>query len=248
MAELPEHIRLTLDELRSRLNEKVREAKQTLTTLNSLEADYGQPITPLSELMETDAPPALEGAQPFKRVFSGEVHTAPQRLPVIRPDHFLGMQPLDAAKSFLGMVGHALSVDEIADAVKRGGAAIVGAIWKERLEESLTRSVADVVKVQDHTFGLVRFYTEDQIKGIRGTRRQISTGKKKRGRSRKKQNQETTKKKQEPRSEPTPDQINRIRELKAEGKTLAEIAHAVGLHHLAVYRILGGKPKKAEAA
>jgi hypothetical protein len=63
-------------------------------------------------------------------------------------------------------------MDEIGDAVTRGGAAIKGSDWRDKLETSLIRSTYEIVKVQEHTFGLVSFYTEDQLKGLRETRRQ----------------------------------------------------------------------------
>src|SRR5208337_66683 len=42
--------------------------------------------------------------------------------PVLRPDEFFQMSQSDAAKAYLRMVGHAISMDELVSALQAGGA------------------------------------------------------------------------------------------------------------------------------
>lgn len=90
----------------------------------------------------------------------------------IKPEEYLGDEPLEEAKKYIASVGHAVHFEEIADAVSRGGAATQGSDWREKLETSLIRSTFEVVKVQEKTFGLTKFYSEEQLRRVRGTRRQ----------------------------------------------------------------------------
>ena len=104
--------------------------------------------------------------------------------PSVRRDEFLGLKPLAAAKQYLKKSGQAGTIDEIGNAIHMGGAAISGSKWKEELEASLTRSIVDVIKIQDGVFGLAEFYTEEQIKGIRQVRRRVPAQKKRKTKAR----------------------------------------------------------------
>lgn len=185
---------MTLDELRQEATARVADARKSLHLLNEMEARYGAPLTSIDALSsESSQQEQLseisgEGVLHLKPVFSNAGRPS---TPSIRPDSYLGEMPLDAAKQYLGQIGHAVHIDQIADAVKKGGAATTGANWKAALEQSLLRSVHDVIKVQDKTFGLIRFYSDEQIKRLRQTRRQTPTpaGQKKRKRGRPKKNE-----------------------------------------------------------
>ena len=80
-------------------------------------------------------------------------------------------EPLEAAKKYMRAVGQAVHFDEITDAVQRGGAAIQGANWRDRLELSLKRSPYQVITVAEKTYGLSDFYTEEQLNRLRASRR-----------------------------------------------------------------------------
>jgi len=186
MADIPDHARKTLDDLRQDVTDLITKLYEAVADMNRIERRYGAQPTSLMDLMagliepgaRTSERPALSTNTPGPGSSRGGV--------TIRPDQYLGHPPLEAAKSYIGEVGHAVPFDEIADAVARGGAAVKGADWKETLEKSLLRSVNDVIKVQEHVFGLIRFYTAEQIKALRATRRQASTKPKRRGRPPKK--------------------------------------------------------------
>jgi hypothetical protein len=173
----------TVEELRAEFLEKVAEIRKQLETINYLESRAGLPLTRMDELgqpsSETESrPPATQGVTQDRRG---------RPKPQIRPDEYLGLEPLRAAKSYMRRVGRAVEFDpEVADAVRNGGAAIKGADWKERLELGLTRSAHDVVKIRDGVFGLKELYTEEQLKGLRTSRNRASVKPKRRKSKRKK--------------------------------------------------------------
>ena len=174
MAEFPEHVGKMLDELAADVGGHLEEAQRAVQVMNAIEAKYGLPQTALGALVQGfSAEPGSAGQA--ARTAAGI------RTVGIRPDEYLGKSALDAAKLYLAQLGHAAAVAEIADAVSKGGAAIKGgADWRDQLEMSMIRSVADVVKVQDGVFGLAKFYTDDQIRSLRATRRHNHPTKKKR--------------------------------------------------------------------
>jgi hypothetical protein len=177
MAEAADHIRKTLEEFRQQFAVKIADAARVLAVVNALEDQLSLPRTALSggnagvtwnqslndDMRVMDAPPSMSSQN-------------------IRPDEYLGDAPLEAAKKYLRRFRRAATLDEIADAIARGGAATRGADWRGELDASLLRSTREVVKVKEGTYGLVEFYTEEQLKGLRATRRQRTEPTRKRGR------------------------------------------------------------------
>lgn len=170
MVEDTSHILKTIEDYKRDAATKLAEARTNLQIVNSLEDRLGIPRTTLAEI---GSEPVQNGAGTPSGPSSLMTSGATRRVSLggLRPDEYLGMEPLEAAKNYLRSVGHAVHIDEIADAVQRGGAVIQGADWRDRLETSLFRSAYQVVKVQDKTYGLVSFYTEEQVKRLRGSRR-----------------------------------------------------------------------------
>jgi len=156
-----------LEDFRQQLKTKLDEVRRILSAINIMEEEFGQQKTSLDTLsinVLSEASPTDSGGV--------NVHVGRPRNTNIRPDEFLGMNPLDAGKRYLRSIRQAAHIDDIATAVSGGGAAIKGSNWKEELEESLLRSTREVVKVQERIFGLTEFYTEEQLKGLRQIRRQ----------------------------------------------------------------------------
>lgn len=182
MGELPEHIKKTIDDLKQGAIAKLADARADLEMLNRFEQRYGVRLTALVDLggeIASRTPELTGGAEQAGALAASRGSTN------IRPDEYLGLAPLDAAKTYLALIGRAVHIDEICDAVSKGGAAIKGAEWKDALQRSLLRSTADVIKVQEGVFALVRFYTDEQVKRLRSTRRQATPAakpKRKRGR------------------------------------------------------------------
>src|SRR5262249_16084360 len=129
------------------------------------------PLTSIQEFLGTasNAPPLPNGFQPIQQS-PNNPRRGGSSISLL-PDQFLGDEPMEAAKKYMRSVGHAVPFDEIADAVKGGGGGIRGADWRDRLEISLKRSPYQVVTVADHTYGLADFYSDEQLKRRRNTRR-----------------------------------------------------------------------------
>jgi hypothetical protein len=167
------HVLKTIEDLKRELADKVRDVFGLLSMVNGLQDRAKVARTALAELGTSAATTKGQTSDPNGlQVPNGR--TSQQ----IRSDQYLGEKPLEAAKKYIEAVGHAVHFDEIADAVQRGGAAIKGSDWRQTLETSLIRSAYQVVKVQENTYGLKVFYTEEQLKGLRSTRRQRGSVKK----------------------------------------------------------------------
>jgi len=78
--------------------------------------------------------------------------------PTIRPDEFFGVTQAEAARKYLQKVGHAVSFDELADALRKGGCKLSGANAKQVLYISLIRNTRDFVPPQPGFVGLREFY------------------------------------------------------------------------------------------
>lgn len=143
------------------------EMNEMVQGLNALERNYDLPITEIEEFVTIVTPPETQFPDSKRE---SHVASKPSNVAIL-PDTYLGDPPLDAAKKYIGSVGHAVSFDEIVAAVTKGGAATVGPNWRDALEISLMRSGQEVVKVAEKTYGLVRFYSEEQIRRLRDSRR-----------------------------------------------------------------------------
>jgi hypothetical protein len=173
MNDIAGHISKTLDELRHQLSAKANEARKILAAINTLEEMLALPKTSFPDLSPGISLQENMGLADSASVSVGPPSPAPA---TIRPDEYLGNQPLEAAKKYIRRVGRAVHIDEIADAISKGGAAVGGKSWKEELLTSLIRSTRETVKVSEGTFGLVEFYTQEQLKGLRSSRqRKTST-------------------------------------------------------------------------
>ena len=176
MADELAHVNKTLEDVKRQIVAKIDEAAHLLAGAHMLEDMLGMPHSTLADYIgETDAAPVstvpLGNSAAVSRTTNTPGYSRSGNPRAIKPDQFLGQAPLDAAKKYIALVGHAVHLDEIAEAVQRGGAALKGADWRDKLEMSLLKSVYEVVKVQDKTFGLLTFYSAEQIAGLRGTRR-----------------------------------------------------------------------------
>jgi hypothetical protein len=173
MADDNSYVSKTIEDMRRQVAAKLDEARVTLAGLNAVELAFGLPLTQFGELLNSaSVPPAPTGGASQTTVQPGQFPSYQRRSgQSVRPDEFLGEEPMQAAKKYMTMIGHAITFDEIADAIQRGGAAVHGANWREKLETSLMRSPYEVIKVADKTYGLAAFYSEDQLARLRGARR-----------------------------------------------------------------------------
>ena len=95
--------------------------------------------------------------------------TAYSTATTIRPDQFYGKSPIVAAREYLEMKGRAVSLDEILEALNKGGFNFKAVGWTEplRLKNlgiSLGKNSSIFHRLPNDTVGLVKFYPEVERK------------------------------------------------------------------------------------
>ncbi len=166
----------------------------------------------------------------------------------VRFDTFFQMSLSAAITKFLEIAKCPQSVSDITKALLEGGFKTTSKNLMPIVGSNLSRmkSAGEVVNI-DGKWGLSTWYPAARAPVAAKTKG------KKRGRPKGQTKAKATpvstpKPGTEPKpsaSKPTPEQVEQIKRLHAEGKKPGEIAKEVGLHHLAVWGIL--KPKKAAA-
>jgi hypothetical protein len=120
-------------------------------TIRKLEQDLGTG----SQIIMADPPYATSGAPGF-------VANAPAKSSAktteIRPDEFFAMTISEAARAYLGRVGHAVSFDEMLEKLRTGGCRVGGVNPKQTLYISLVRNTRDFVPTGNGFIGLRSFY------------------------------------------------------------------------------------------
>ena len=102
----------------------------------------------------------------------------------VRPDEFFGMTYSTAAKMYLEKVGHAVSVDDLLEALNRGGCQVGGQEPKKTLYISLVRDVRNFVPISGKSgyLGLRKFYPNlkavNEMKSEKGPKRKKGSRKK----------------------------------------------------------------------
>ena len=169
----------------------------------------------------------------------------------VRFDSFFQMTMPDAITKFLGMATIPQSVGEITKALEAGGFKTTAKNLMPSVGSTLSRmkSSGDVVSVKGK-WGLAAWYPaartlQTPAKPKQARKRDRSKGSKaKTARTEGKPDAPKADPKA-PSSKPTPEQIQRIEKLHAEGKKPGKIAKEVGLHHFAVMGVLKSKMAKA---
>jgi hypothetical protein len=143
-----DHLRKTLEYYRQQRQQKLDELRPIELMIRQLETDLGD--APTIEIPPIDERNAL----PLSSSRSG-LHP----LGFLLPDEFFGMSQSDAAKAYLKKVGHAITLDELVEALQKGGAQVGGADPKRTLYVSLARNPRKefVWPSKDHV-GLKEFY------------------------------------------------------------------------------------------
>jgi hypothetical protein len=146
-----EHLKQTLDYYRQQLQKKMDELAPLQLMIRQLERELGESSS------VPDFSEALSGSgavfQPSFSPFTSDRSTD------IRPDEFFGMSHGEAAKAYLAKIGHAVSMDELVAALKKGGAQLSGATPKKSLYVSLMRNpLREFVSPSENHIGLRSFY------------------------------------------------------------------------------------------
>jgi hypothetical protein len=138
-----------------RLAEKTSEIRPLIQRILHFDQDLNEATDVLAIIMGGDsvniAPANSAGAAGFVAGASGRT--------ALRPDEFTGKPYSDSAKAYLERVGHAVSMEELLDALKRGGSPVGGKTPKKTLYISIVRA-REVVPIpgQNGFVGLRKWY------------------------------------------------------------------------------------------
>lgn len=142
-----EHLTQTLEHFRQQRSTKIQEIRSLDTIIRGLEQELGDPA------------PAVETSDSFVPLEPSAPVGVNGALPQPRADEFFSMTQTEAAKSYLKKVGRAISMDQLLDGMKRGGAHVGGADPKSTLYVSLMRNPnREFVRVSEGVVGLREFY------------------------------------------------------------------------------------------
>ncbi len=156
-----------IDDIKSRVQQRVETLKthpamgellKLHSALNIIEESEGIAPTPLSALFGLDAKEAA----------------APAAV-TIKPGEYYGKTGLEAAKDFLTRFGKAATLDEILDALRKGGNSEV----REKLAVSMARSTFNFVKIDDDHFDLLERYPavkSERLAGLKNAKRKGAKG------------------------------------------------------------------------
>jgi hypothetical protein len=136
-----------------KLTEKASELRPLIQRIMSFDQDLNESTDVMAIIMGGDT-----SLTPTTANGSGQVQVGGARIG-LRPDEFTGKAYLDSAKIYLERVGRAVSVDDLLDALKRGGSPVGGKTPKKTLYVSLVRG-REVVPIpgQIGLVGLRKWY------------------------------------------------------------------------------------------
>lgn len=155
-----EHIRKTLEHYRKLRDKKIEEIAPQLAEIRGYELvirkmadDLKEPVNMEPLNLVSDTPSAngnpANALPPTKSA---------SRTP-IAPDEFFQMSQSEAAKAYLRRIGHSISMDDLVDALRAGGAKLGGADPKRTLYVSLKANPKkEFVWPNKDQIGLPEFY------------------------------------------------------------------------------------------
>lgn len=143
-----DYLRQTLEHYRQQKQAQLEDLRKTEALILHFEKELG-------EASGTESGEAV----PLDYGNVGELRSSPPRAVAIEPDDFFGMTQTQAAKAYLLRVKKAVSIDQIVDALQRGGANLGGVDPKKTLSVSLARNpLREFVSPREGYFGLREFY------------------------------------------------------------------------------------------
>lgn len=141
-----DYLRQTLEHYLQQQEKKLEELRELEVFIRGIRRELGEEEGSMEEL-------PLFGSLAQKPAEQGAA-----KEPEVRVDEFLGMTQSDAAKIYLKKIGHAVSMDQLVTALKRGACKVGGVDPKKTLYISLVRNVRDFIPVQSGYIGLREFY------------------------------------------------------------------------------------------
>jgi hypothetical protein len=145
--------------------------------IRKLEQDLGTG----PQMVVSDPPYATSGAP----VFGASSPSKTLAKTEVRPDEFFAMTISEAARAYLGRVGHAVSFDEMLEKLKAGGCRVGGVNPKQTLYISLVRNTRDFVPTGSGHIGLRSFYPGLKAGAAKNGEKQKKTKAKHKGKAKK---------------------------------------------------------------
>ena len=145
-----EHLERTLAELQSQREKKVAEFRSELSRIDTA-------IDAIRKLLQPNGQPITVTAQASDN-FPVQDTASAVATPAVQAGDFFGKPQADAAREYLKRLGRAAHVDDIFNALQRGGVQFRGKEPKKNLYISLSMRKAIFVSVAPYTFGLWEFY------------------------------------------------------------------------------------------
>jgi hypothetical protein len=143
-------LRETLTYFRQQREKKLQEAKAFDVTIQQLERELGEAPNG-AEIVLNPADSLLPMTDRVEVATNG-------KKPEIRADEFFGMTQAEASRKYLKRVGHAVSFEDLVNALHAGGCKVGGENPKRVLYISLVRNTRDFVPPQQGYIGLREFY------------------------------------------------------------------------------------------
>lgn len=154
-----ESLRMALEHYRQRKTEKLREVQDLDLMISRLSRDLGETMPETQpDREEEDSSNTGIGEAWQESEYGSTARDAVKT--TLRPDEFFGMTYSVAAEAYLKKVGHAVSMEELLDALNRGGCPVGGREPRKTLYISLIRDVRTFVPIAGRAgfLGLRKFY------------------------------------------------------------------------------------------
>jgi hypothetical protein len=152
-----DHIKKTLEHYRNLRNAKIEELKPQLDEIRGYELLIRKLADDLNEPANVETINVATATAPGSTTLVAPKNGAGRR--TLKPDEFFQMSQSEAARAYLKMVGHSISMDELVSALQDGGAKVGGVDPKRTLMVSLKANPKKefVWPNKDH-IGLAEFY------------------------------------------------------------------------------------------
>lgn len=145
-----DHVQKTLSELLAQREKKAAEFAAELKRMDATIEGIRMAFQP-----DTNASPAGTSST---ETYKASDSVAASGLGAIQAGDFFGKPQADAAQEYLKRLGRASTIEDIYNALQRGGAKLQGKDPKKNLYISLVKRKAVFVLVAPYTFGLWEFY------------------------------------------------------------------------------------------
>lgn len=149
-------MRETLEYFRQQRHKKMEEIRQVESTIRQLEGELG--LEPTDFAIGPQLSASAEENEPINPTgFTG------QRKSETHADEFFGLSQPEAARRYLKKAGHAVTVEEVLEALRAGGCEVGGSDPKKVLYISMVRDTRNFVKLPNGLIGLRDFYGDRRL-------------------------------------------------------------------------------------